>query len=344
LVFIADWAKMEGKGGENMAPRVKVRGIYTTALTKLFLNSGYTIVEPSPEIRRRFSLPAADETPDIFIQDREDHQGIEIAGEADRLSLVVRLLQEVLLDSVLLQFAAKAERPETAEEGAEARDIASARFEFPGISKAYLDAIRSTVTPSLKYHHRLKILQRKKLRRLEEELIQFPERKERLENSLYADLVLAPLQETGVVRLEHIKASGKAIRPREGVLVESQGEKLILKRSFSQGRYDGLNLPIEEGDYALTELREGAGYVKHAYFSKGGKLKGEYFSVNTPVEFYPFGARYVDLEIDVICRPGEKPAILDREELAVLAGKGVISNLLEKRAVETAEDLVRKLR
>ena len=118
---------------------------------------------------------------------------------------------------------------------------------------------------------------------------------------------------------------------------------MIVKRSFSQGRYDGLNLPIQEGDYGLTEVREGAGYVKHAYFSKQGKLKGEYFSINTPVELYPFGARYVDLEIDVICRPGEKPVISDREELALLVKNGAISALLEKKAVETAEDLVRKI-
>jgi probable ribonuclease FAU-1 len=326
-----------------MAHRVKVRGIYTTALTKLLLNSGYTIVDPSPGIRQRFSLPPTDEAPDVFIQDRENHQGIEISGESDQLSLLIRLLQETLLDSILLEFAGKAEAPEETEEEAEVRDIARARFEFPGISKAYLDAIRSTIVPSLKNHHRLKILHEKKLSRFEEELLKNPGIKESLENDLFAEWILAPLQKAGLVRLEHIKASGKAIRPREGILVESQEEKLILKRSFSQGRYDGLNIPIEEGDYGLTEVREGAGYVKHAYFSKQGKLKGEYFSINTPVELYPFGARYIDLEIDVICRPGEKPVISDREELAVLVKKGVISTPLERKAVETAEDLIRKM-
>lgn len=326
-----------------MAHRVKVRGIYTTALTKLLLNSGYTIVDPSPGIRQRFSLPPTDEAPDVFIQDRENHQGIEISGESDQLSLLIRLLQETLLDSILLEFAGKAEAPEETEEEAEVRDIARARFEFPGISKAYLDAIRSTIVPSLKNHHRLKILHEKKLSRFEEELLKNPGIKESLENDLFAEWILAPLQKAGVVRLEHIKASGKAIRPREGILVESQEEKLILKRSFSQGRYDGLNIPIEEGDYGLTEVREGAEYVKHAYFSKQEKLKGECFSINTPVELYPFGARYIDLEIDVICRPGEKPVISDREELAVLVKKGVISTPLERKAVETAEDLIRKM-
>jgi hypothetical protein len=343
LVFIADWAKMEGKGGENMAPRVKVRGIYTTALTKLLLNSGYTIVDTSLEIRRRFSLPLTDEEPEIFIQDREDRQGIEITGESDRLSRLVSLLQETLLDSILLKFDVQTEAIEESEEETEIRDIARARFEFPGFSKAYLDSIRSTVVPSLKNHHRLKILHEKKLSGFEADLLKFPHKKENLENELFADWILKPLQKDGVARLEHVKASGKPIRPREGILVEREADKLILKRSFSQGQYDGLNLPIEEGDYGLTEAREGAGYVKHAYFSRRGKLKGECFSINTPVEIYPFGARYVDLEIDVVCRAGEKPAISDREELALLVKKGVVSNRLEKKAIEAADDLIRKM-
>ena len=185
-----------------MAHRVKIRGIYTTALTKLLLNSGYTIVEPSPEIRQRFSLPPRDEAPELFIQDRPDHQGIEITGESDQLSLLIRLLQEMLLDSILLDFHARAEVPEEAEEEIEIRDIACARFEFPGISKAYLDAIRSTVIPSLKNHHRLKILHEKNLSRYEGELWKNPGKKESLENELFAQWILMPLQKAGRVWVE----------------------------------------------------------------------------------------------------------------------------------------------
>jgi len=35
--------------------------------------------------------------------------------------------------------------------------------------------------------------------------------------------------------------------------------RLLMKRTFSQGRFDGLSLPIETGDYGLSEAREGAG-------------------------------------------------------------------------------------
>ncbi len=328
-----------------MAHGVKIRGIYTTALTKLLLNAGYTIIDPSPEIQERFSLKSAQESPDILIQDREDHQGVDITGESYLLTLLVRLLQETLMDAILLEFAAlsepEGEREE--DEGEGPKDIVRARFEFPGTSKAYLDAIRSTVTPTLARHHRLRIIQSRKVERYEDKWLGAPENKEKTEADLFAEMILTPLQKAGVVRLEHIKASGKPIRPREGILLESKREKLNIKRSFSQGRYDGLDLPIEPGDYGLTEAQEGAWQVKHAYYSKKGKLKGEYYNINTPVELYPFGARYVDLEIDVIRRTGEKPIISDREELAVLVQKGAISKALEKKAIETAEKVRKSL-
>ncbi len=97
------------------------------------------------------------------------------------------------------------------------------------------------------------------------------------------------------------------------------------------------------GDYGLTEAREGAWYVKNTYFSKEGKLKGEYYNVNTPVELYPFGARYIDLEIDVVRRAGERAFIVDREKLDLLAKEGKISRQLAEKAVEVADLLVDKM-
>ncbi|MCX5906481.1 MAG: DUF402 domain-containing protein, partial [Deltaproteobacteria bacterium] len=306
-----------------MVIRVKIRGIYSTALTKLFLDAGYAIVDPTPEIQERFDLPSGGGSPQILIQNRLDHQGVEILGEADQISRVVRLFQEILFDAILLEFTTPAEVEEVV--GREGEDLARARMEFPGIAKGMLDRIRSAVIPTLDLHHRLRIIDAQALKRAEKQLLGHPERKEGLEKEMFQKMVLEPLRQGELIRLEHIKVSAKGVRPREGVRVElkddPEGWRLVMKRTFQQGRYDGLHLPIEPGDYSLTEVLEGAFFLRHAYYSRDGKLKGEYYNINTAVEFYPAGARYVDLEIDVIRRPGEKPFVEDREKLALLGKK-----------------------
>jgi predicted RNA-binding protein associated with RNAse of E/G family len=83
--------------------------------------------------------------------------------------------------------------------------------------------------------------------------------------------------------------------------------------------------------------------VRHSYFSRDGKPIGEYFNINTPVELYPYGARYVDLVVDVIRRAGEAPFMVDREKLAFLAQTGAISPDLEQKAMEVAEGLMKHM-
>ena len=327
-----------------MALRLKIRGIYTTALTKFLLDSGYEIADPSAEIQERFGLPQARGLPKILIRDREDLQGIHIFGEPEPVSLLVRLLQERLLDAVLLEFKTGEESPEELTgESQESKDLARARLEFGGASKEALDDLRSSVTPTLTRHHRIRIIHPKKLERAEKELSGSPGRKRELEKEIFLEAILFPMRKSGWVWLEHIKPLGKPIRPREGILLEADERKILIKRFFSQGRYDGLSLPIEEGDYSLTEVQEGAWYVKHAYYSAAGKPKGEYYNINTPVELYPHGARYVDMEIDVIRRGEEEPFLVDRDALAILAKAGRIGTGLEKMAVQVAEKLIKGL-
>jgi len=328
-----------------MATRLKIRGIYTTALTRLFLEAGHVIVDPSPEVRERFRLPLVEEDPfQVMIRDRLDHQGVEIIGEADEISPIVQVLQGRLPDAILMEFSS----PSTWEDSLEGEmedftDLARARMEFPGTAKKTLDEIRSAVIPTLSGHHRLRIIHPQLLKKTERELRDFPEKKEQREREIYYQAILSPLVKDGLVKVEHVKVSGKPVRPREGVLVDLRGDTLIMKRTFTQGHYDGLDLPIEPGDYCWSEIREGTLFIKHAYFSREGKLKGEYYNINTAIELYPHGARYVDLELDVIHRPGDPPFIEDRERLALLVQRGLISSELERMAVERAEEILERL-
>ncbi len=71
--------------GQGVGVRLKIRGIYATALTRLLRDLGYVIADPSPEIQERIPLVLRPEGPEILIQDREDHQGIRNRGRFGRI-------------------------------------------------------------------------------------------------------------------------------------------------------------------------------------------------------------------------------------------------------------------
>ena len=250
---------------------------------------GYVIVDPSPEIQERILLLPTQEEPEILIQDREDHQGISVVGEGDKVSQLLRILQEQLLDVVLMEFETAGESGEAKEGSKGSEPLVRAKIEFPGASKEILDRVRSSVVPTLARHHRLRIVDPEMVDRVEGLLRRYPEAREKWEEEAFQEAIWAPLQKPGPVRVEHVKISGDPIRPQKGTLMEAVGRRILIKRSFSRGRHDGLNVPIEEGDYGFMEAQEGAWTIRHAYYSQEGRMKGEYYHVNTPVELYPEG-------------------------------------------------------
>ena len=60
--------------------RANVRGIYSTAITRLLLDNGFEIVQPSLTIKKRFSILENSAPPDLKIEDRYDLQGIRAFG------------------------------------------------------------------------------------------------------------------------------------------------------------------------------------------------------------------------------------------------------------------------
>lgn len=316
-----------------MAMHVKIRGIYSTALTKLFMDSGHIPADPSSAIRRLFGMNEAVTLHDVLIQDRENLQGVYVSGEPEKVSRAVALLQQQLFDAALLRII-----PIDEPEG-----LVKAVMELPGLAKDILDNIRRRVTPTLAWHHRFRVIASKTLEKAESALAQPAEQREEIGHRLFREIILVPLEKSGIARLEHIRPSGKGMRPREGIIVELGPKNFTFRRGFGKGRYDGLDLPIGTGDYGLTEIREGAWFVKHSYYAESGALIGEYYNINTPVELYPYGARYLDLELDVVRRAGEKPFLIDREKLSLLTGNGCISKSLEDKAVAVAEEILRRL-
>jgi hypothetical protein len=146
-------------------PGIRIRGIYTTALTRLLLEGGYRITDPSDAARERFSLDANDEAHhDLEIRDRPDRQGVSLLGEWEITREVAVFLLLKLPDMIVSSF----ETPVNF--GEQAR----ADLEFPYASKEYLDVVRSGVLPTVRGHHRLRLIDPRSLERREENLSQSP--------------------------------------------------------------------------------------------------------------------------------------------------------------------------
>ncbi len=313
---------------------VKIRGIYTTALTRLFVDMGFGIAQPSCEIRERFQIPAEEATEDISIVDRDDRQGIRIFGKRALVEEVIQRLWDVFLDVVV-----RKKSPPEGTAGAE-----EARFfldvEFPGATKTLLDSLRARVLPTFKNHHRLRVIASDYLDLIEREIERAPHRQAKLEREFLERFLYQPLRKEGIIRFEHVKPEGETLNLQEGEIVTLERKRLVVRRRFQKGRYDGLDLPIEAGDYGITELQADAWFLRHRYFSKAGSLKGEYWNLNTPIELYPGRIRYVDLHVDVVRRGKEAPRIIDQEKLESIAREGLISPRLQQKALELSKCLL----
>lgn len=80
----------------NMAEKVRIRGIYSQSLAQILLQNHFEIVQPSPDVARRFGLPFRDDIPDIDIWDRSDLQGIVAIAYESLLNKLAHVLRRRL--------------------------------------------------------------------------------------------------------------------------------------------------------------------------------------------------------------------------------------------------------
>jgi len=85
--------------------KARVRGVYTTALTKLLLDHGFDIVQVSETTKQRFMLKEDDSSPDLDIYDRRNRQGVKALGKADPVTKFISLLQSLLEDVVVRKWS-----------------------------------------------------------------------------------------------------------------------------------------------------------------------------------------------------------------------------------------------
>ncbi|MFN3346400.1 MAG: DUF402 domain-containing protein, partial [Candidatus Bipolaricaulaceae bacterium] len=311
--------------------KVRVRGIYTTALTAL-LAERFTIVEPSEVIQARLGIAAVAGPPEVTIQDKPDRQGIVVEGLGSAVEEVVSFLQERIPWAV---FARQPVPPRTRRDSPlalAATLLAKVEGEFPKPAKDLLDEIRAKVLFTLPGHHFLKTLAPERVD--EAEAKGCPE----LAQALETELVWTHYAPGKVVALVHMKA-GEAPLRQAGELWEVREGRVVVRRVFrAGGLYDGLSLPKCAGDYGYVELCPQRWWSRRTYFRADGELLGEIYNVQTPPEFLPGEIRYLDLEVDLV-RVGGEVRLIDEDILKRKVEEGLISPALAERAREEAHRL-----
>jgi len=318
-----------------MSIALKIRGIYSTALTRFFLDRGMKVVSPSDTIIGRFGRTKGlvlVGPHDLEIADLEDMEGVKLLGESGSVEAVKKTLQEYFFDAI----------GRTRGEGA-------AEVEFPFPAKAALDELRNRVLPTVPRHHHFRIVASDYVNLLEEKTLSgHPEKRETVGRGMEKSLIWDTFQNGKEMKIEHVKVDGELIHLSEGGILEKDFDRkrLVLKRSRFKGRtkYDGLGVDKREGDYAISEVQEGSWYYQHTYFRSDGAFIGRYVNINTPVEFYPDRIRYVDLEIDVLQMPDGKVSVTDQEDLEERLKAGYVTRKLAEKAKKTALQRAETLR
>ncbi|WP_331236026.1 DUF402 domain-containing protein [Natronorarus salvus] len=79
--------------------RVRVRGIYTTALTRLLAEGDHEVVQVSKPIRERFDREFSHTLADCDLATTGDRQGVELSGDPDAVAATRALLEGLGIDT-----------------------------------------------------------------------------------------------------------------------------------------------------------------------------------------------------------------------------------------------------
>ena len=256
---------------------------------------------------------------------------------ADRSTL------EQHLDELAARLEEARKRAEQGGEGvySEGETVALVRLSAP--DKEALDRLRAEATPTAPLHHSVKSLD-------PELSIAIDYAEKLLEQGVEGDKLLAGLRELQAeklaqarrIKLVHVKPDSTVIElgPAELLSVERRGQHLVLvveRRVRGRGVYDGLEVEKTPGDRIVSEIDTSSWSITHRYYSPDGTLKGVYVNINTPPEVTTSGAIvYLDLEVDVVKKPGEKPRMIDEEALRQALEQGIITREMYEKALAEA--------
>ncbi len=192
---------------------------------------------------------------------------------------------------------------------------------FPPDVLRELDRIRNKQIPTLPFHHTFKSL---KIREVTDK-IDFVE--EIIENSKcispklmkkkYMDTILGIISTNrDIINIYHdkIHKNGYIWNAK---ISKIEDTKIVCTREITkpEGLYDGLKIQKEEGDKIVSYFSIFSRFILHSYYDKNQNIKGVYININTPIDVNQIGhIWYIDLEIDVVKKPGEEAEIIDLDE------------------------------
>lgn len=232
----------------------------------------------------------------------------------------------------------------------------NADIEFPAEVKEALDKTRAKIKPTVDKHHFYKSAGYAPLVDLVELVIEDrPEERKYITSKLDKVIGLDMPRVDDPINIEHVKLDGRSILLTKGRVVETNSRGLMIRRQFRhtsrklkllQDYPEGVEVPRDDGDYALTEVVPGSMTLVTEYYSRNDELKGTYLNINTGVELYPSNGsgpgriRYVDLEIDVIKTPFEENGrvrVIDQHLLKRAVQRGFITKEMADQARSRAD-------
>ena len=203
-------------------------------------------------------------------------------------------------------------------------------------SRFELDAARRAVATTMPGHHRVKAAAESA-----STAVDFVEDLCAPDGSFPTGVVLRQFgpEEGETVHLDHGKPDGRCFSLGRGAVTDcdpDEGTLTVRREMRAGGDYDALGVPREDGDVAITKLREGRWWYPTVYRSEDGDVKGTYVNVCTPVELFPSSVRYVDLHVDVVKFPDGRVERVDDDELDAAVEAGHVSEDLAEKARSVA--------
>ncbi|MCS7142809.1 MAG: DUF402 domain-containing protein [Aigarchaeota archaeon] len=303
--------------------RVRVRGIYSTALCYLLHDHGHELVDLTESQEKRFGASSSG-SPELIINDTRDREGILLVGRSPCIDEVVELLRGISWQVVIKRFSGRAEGDD--------RAIAY----FPVGAKIALDDLRSRVTYTLPMHHHLRAAGRfpSEFVTILEELVS----EGRIEPHVVEERVRRVIEGMGPgyrsrVPIYHMKVNGRHITLGPATVYYEQGDVVLERWIKGFGTYDGLNVAKTPLDVAVSRLVRFGWTMETRYYGPDGRLKGTYVNVSTPINVYETRIWYIDLGIDVVRVEGSEPRVIDEEELRELVDQGCVSRRMYEEAL-----------